>query len=596
MIRSSCTTQAESPSGALHTLFGIFDACGDHLSMEAWTTCFRIVFFKLLTTTGATHKQERKINDNDDSNWDDTAILLVQRLSRTFIQALEALSEHDTFSFISEQLFTQYSGLLGRRRLRLRTAVFGSLTDILAEAGKRISHHKLPLDSAWVIWRDNNPSTYNVGESIDNHDALIAYLQYIRQLYGLLDGGFSTIQAEAILVNHRMAITQSKVVAYGSDVDEMTMVQKLVLENLKLLPTSPLELLVKLFEEITFLVTLAFQARGDQIVKGKTYVALSKAAMAALEDIVKQHCVSPDPPTPHLLYLSFRALGVPIHLKYKWQHEGKGIPTWKRATSTALSLLNANLLRSCAQNASGSQSMWEAIVSISDGIAVAHTDDCESMSAISTDQAFDIESFLQLVETIIPTLGTPSIPDEIRRKYVESIFEHSIIHEPHPDDLARPDQELLDGLRSEHVGRVQDLPPKLRLKMSYTLLDHLFDLVAVHDGSVERVKLAQAAAPYLILRTGLVLKAYVCDQPLRGRMPQPLSQKREMYYVLKRLVELESEPRAFPEAMGVQSEHKKHLFLLFGPVTKALKASWRDKEMGAALRRVLDAVGADMGL
>ncbi|KAL8717742.1 MAG: hypothetical protein Q9225_005039 [Loekoesia sp. 1 TL-2023] len=586
----------EVRNSALHTLFGIVDACADRLGVEAWITCFRIVFFKLLAIIEATHEQESKIVDNEDSSWDETAVLLVQRLSKTFMQALEVLSEHDTFSFVSKQLLTQYAKLLGRRRLRLSRAVFTGLTEILAGAENKISHHKLPLDSAWAIWRDNNPSTYDLRGTTDNHDALIAYLQYTRQLHGLLDGGFNNTQAEAILVNHRLAITQSTAVVYGSDIDEMTTVQELALENMKLIPTSPVDILVKLVEEIAFLVTLAFQARDDQIVKGKTYVALSKAAMVALEDLVKQHCVGPDPPTAHLLSLSFRALEVPIHLKYKWQYEGKGTPTWKKAISTALSLLDADLLRRCAENASGTQSMWEGIVGISDGIAVAHTDDCESMSAISIDQAFDIESFSQLVATIIPTLGTPSIPDKICRKYVESIFQHSIIHEPHPDDLARPDQELLDGLRSQHVGRVQDLPPRLRLKMAYTLLDQLFDLVAVYDGSVERVKLAQAAAPYLILRTGLVLKAYVCDQPLRGRMPQPLSQKREMHYVLKRLVELKSEPRAFPETMGVQSEHKKHLFLLFGLVTKALKAAWRDEEMSAALRRVLDAVGADFGL
>ncbi|KAL8945729.1 MAG: hypothetical protein Q9183_008011, partial [Haloplaca sp. 2 TL-2023] len=156
--------------------------------------------------------------------------------------------------------------------------------------------------------------------------------------------------------------------------------------------------------------------------------------------------------------------------------------------------------------------------------------------------------------------------------------------------------DLLDGLGSKHIGRVQDLPPRLRSKMSYVLLDHLFDLVAVHDGSKERVKLAQAAAPYLILRVGLVLKAYICDQPLRGRMPQPLSQKREMHYVLKKIVELESEPKGIPDTTGVQSVHKKHLFLLFGLVTQALKVARRDEEMSERLRGVVEAMGMGFGI
>ncbi|KAL8684639.1 MAG: hypothetical protein Q9218_008205 [Villophora microphyllina] len=138
--------------------------------------------------------------------------------------------------------------------------------------------------------------------------------------------------------------------------------------------------------------------------------------------------------------------------------------------------------------------------------------------------------------------------------------------------------------------------------MSYVLLDQLFDLVAVHDGSLERVRLAQAAAPYLILRVGLVLKAYICDHPLRGLMPQPLSQKREMQYVLQKLVELESEPRAFPGGAvgagmggGGEVEGKKHLYLLFGLVMKAMAAARRDEKMAGRLRKVVEAVGMGFG-
>ena len=180
--------------------------------------------------------------------------------------------------------------------------------------------------------------------------------------------------------------------------------------------------------------------------------------------------------------------------------------------------------------------------------------------------------------------------------YAESVFRHSLVHEPHPDDLARPGQELMEGLRSSHIGRVDDLPPSPRSKMSYLLLDELFGLVAVHDGSPERLRLAQAAAPYLILRAGVTLKAYAMDHPLRGLMPQPWSQKKEMLYILRKLIELDSEPKAIPAAPGVTSEHKKHLHRLYGLVVKALKAAWRDETMQEALREVLVTVGDDFGI
>ena len=528
--------------------------------------------------------------------WDDTSILLIRRLSTAVMQAFAAFSGQEEFLHLWGQLLAKYTGLLDCKRLKLSGAVFGSLTEILAVVRKAGPDQSLALDPAFAIWQDHNPSDYNLRGATDNHDALVAYLQYIYQLHGLLVEGFNTAQAKAVIANLEMSITKSTALVYGSDVDEMTAVQKLVLENMKLIPTTSSGVLVQLVDKMAFLITLVFHTVGDQVMKGKTYVALSKATMAALEDLITDRCANNDVPIAYLLFLSFRALETPIRLKYKWQYEGKGISTWQKATLTALSLLDARLLRQCEVKSTDTQNMWTAIVDITSGIVTADTDNCASFSAIGDDQAFDMDMFSKLTEIIIPILGSSSLQDQIRRRYVESIFHSSIIHEPHPDDLARPDQELLDGLGSQHVGRVQDLPPRLRSKMAYALLDHIFDLVAVHDGSVERIKLAQAAAPYLILRTGLVLKAYVSDQPLRGRMPQPLSQKREMHYVLKRLVDLKSEPKAFPETMGVQSQYKKHLFLLFGLVTKALKAAWRDEEMSAALQRVLDTVGMGFGL
>ena len=59
-------------------------------------------------------------------------------------------------------------------------------------------------------------------------------------------------------------------------------------------------------------------------------------------------------------------------------------------------------------------------------------------------------------------------------------------------------------------------------------------------------RLARTAAPFLILRAALTLRSYAADQPLRGRMPQPLSQRRELGRVLARLVALRCEPSAIP--------------------------------------------------
>ncbi|KAF4635809.1 hypothetical protein G7Y89_g2274 [Cudoniella acicularis] len=132
--------------------------------------------------------------------------------------------------------------------------------------------------------------------------------------------------------------------------------------------------------------------------------------------------------------------------------------------------------------------------------------------------------------------------------------------------------------------------------MSYVCFDSLIALVSLHDSTPEQVKLAQAAAPYLILRSGLTLRAYIADQPLRGRMPQPLSQRKELLYVLKALVNLRCEPDAIPDAPGVESEGKKHLHRLYPLLAKAVRAAARDMEVLEWIGRALDEVGMEFGV
>ena len=215
------------------------------------------------------------------------------------------------------------------------------------------------------------------------------------------------------------------------------------------------------------------------------------------------------------------------------------------------------------------------------------------MAQIRADENFDVEAHSKIWRLMIPALGSSAVSDTIRRNHAESIFNNSIIHQPHPDDLAGPGQDLLVGLRSTHIGRVCALPPSPRSRFSYVLLDELFSLVAFHGNSPERIRLATAAAPYLILRAGLILKTYIMDHPLRGRMPQPWSQKKEMFYVLRKLIDLDSEPEAIPAAPGISSKNKKHLHRLYNLVRKAQQAAWRDDEMSTALGELLDAVGDD---
>ena len=539
-------------------------------------------------------------NKEVDEDLDETAVVEIDGLSGLFTQWVDTCKANESLAPMFQEFLGQLIGCLKRRSLTISNAVYGGVSKVLAEIQTSKGLGKHLLVKAWQLWRDGNPASHvdDSKRKNGNQDALTAYLLCLSEILRLKGQDLQYDQTKTILLQLRACIVESHAAAYNTDVDRMTPVQGLVLETLKSIPTSNSELIPELVRSIDGFVTLAYEQKELSPGNSQTYIALSKAAMDLLQSCIIEHIKRPDVDPTLLTTEACSALAIPLHLKYKWQTEGKGVSPWQKATLAALTILQVSMpiIHASQGGAEARLPFWEAVVIIGEGIVAADCDACVGRKEISKDQVFDIDAFKRFQKLVVPVLGSKSIIDIIRRKYAESIFTGSMIHEPHPDDLARPDQELLDGLRSTHIGRVQELPPSPRSKLSYILLDELFDLVAVHDGSPERIRLAQAAAPYLILRSGLTLKAYIMDHPLRGRMPQPWSQKKEMLHLLRKLIDLDSEPNAIPAAPGITSEHKKHLHRLYPLVTKALKAAWRDEEMTNALREVLDAVGDDFGL
>ena len=534
--------------------------------------------------------------------WNETAILLVEGLSKTFAQFLQVIRANEDFPEMWSGLLHYFRGLLERQVLSVSNAVFLGITRLLVEFEDIEKLGTTSFYKAWYLWQDSNPGSHASvrGGKEGNQDALTAHLDCLQQLLRLVSQDLALEQARRVIEELHLTIISSDIAAYSGDIDRMTPIQKYVIESLKAVPPSIPGVTAELINITARLVTLAFENERQDRREGPTYTALSKSAMDLLQSFVVDHIDPADEEAPKLLSRALQALSVPLHLKYQWHPQGKPPSTWQKATTTAVSILKkfipaVQVPLGINRSYSG---FFEDIVNISDGIVAADfpVSSGLTISDVKEDQEFDISAFSALRNLLTIALGTHLLPDAIRRNYTKSMFRGSIIHEPHPDDLPGPGQEPLEGLRNKHIGRVQDLPPSPRSKLAYLLLDELFNLVAVHDSSPERVRLAQAAAPYLILRVGITLKAYVLDQPLRGRMPQPLSQKKEMLYILRKFVELDPEPRAIPPVPGITAGNKNHLHRLYPLVLKAASAAWRDEETTKALLRVLEVVGEDFGV
>ena len=79
-------------------------------------------------------------------------------------------------------------------------------------------------------------------------------------------------------------------------------------------------------------------------------------------------------------------------------------------------------------------------------------------------------------------------------------------------------------------------------------------------------------------------------------MPQPLSQRRELLFILDKLLSLECEAYAIPDAPGATSENKKHLHRVFPLVSKAVKVAWRDQKVLDKLSQIIGSVSEEMGI
>ncbi|KAK3941430.1 hypothetical protein QBC46DRAFT_458309 [Diplogelasinospora grovesii] len=394
----------------------------------------------------------------------------------------------------------------------------------------------------------------------------------------------------------------------------------------------------------------------------RTYVAMSKESMSIMKTLIIKNASEPDIYETGAFATALFALAKPIILKYQFKIVTKSVQPWREATKTVLAVLEATLAHVGAINMprTAVQRIWQIIVSIAIGMISADLEGVPSGTNIMDDQDFDISSFRRLRELIIPALGTEAVPDKTKKAYAEGLFRTSIIHAPAPAEASvifgngDGDAVGLSALFKPRRGRTVDPPPTKRSLMSEVCLDELFSLVAVHDESNAppmvlvqpptpkmprkmslrqrkhqqeeegddewppvpgrdagknsareaettrelHVGLARTAAPYLILRCALSLRAYVADQPLRGRMPQPLSQRKELTRILRCLVDLRSEPDAIPDTPNVDSETRKHLLRLYPLLVSAVQVAGTsgDEKVLSLVTEALSAVGGELGV
>ena len=613
---------------AVQTVLRILNDSDDTFTPMDWRICYVRILEKLLALT-ILHRREM---GHSDEEWRKTIPLVIDGVSDILAQNLDLLRSDESFVKTWQRLL--YWLRTAFEFQESQPSVYAGLATIMAKVPSPDYLSPQALDQVWHFWQFAKPAETRHDQYAVQDIAIKAYLQTYRHIARLATDLDHVKRVISTLANLYQCLRVEEFASPAVGRDRTTETQNQVIDSIKLIPSNDEATSRYVMDMLAKFMLLAYNLDKHQMHKATSYSALSKAVMSILEELnVKQQIGRSNEFHRASILVTIGSLTVSLKWKYKWPKNENRPYIWMTATSAALNILESKkaILSSQSTAEKTCQSrLWKALVELLQGILHAQPLDCPWATNIPEDEQFDIDHFQRLHKLLAPLLGFPSCPETMRRSYINSLFQNSLIHQPNEHDLpSSPDNHPLENLCSEHIGRVMDLQPSLRSNLCYTLLNTLFSLVAIHDDGddgddgersstttsdeQQRLTIAKAAAPYVTLRVGLTLKAYVKDQPLRGCCPQPISQKRELWRILEMLVDLDSEPRAFVED-GLAAEldleipergdggrrrrkrKKSHLRGLFGLVRQAMKvATWsKDQKTYEALDRVMVAYDGDM--
>ncbi|KAI6778229.1 uncharacterized protein J7T54_004124 [Emericellopsis cladophorae] len=605
----------ELRNSAIQTLLRIFDAYGDRLSPETWLICVKSVVFRLLIALQVELEaaQQGAGDCSELSDWTGTAVVVLDGISTLLADYLEVLLQSPGFGKLWNDLFDHLASMLEFEILDIDTATYKALSRILSRANSKGGPTLSPenIERAWSTWSRSIPasSLSSNSTSFNNQACLSAYVSALRQVYALIQNQLTASKVEQILELLNTTVEKATMSNYSSDIEQPTQLQSEVLDAINMIRTDVTGVPSAVIEQLAVFVTLAFSDEQTNAGPGPrcTFVALSKASMTMMETLVIQHATDPDLGiyTSGALATALSALREPVTLKYQFGIKTKLEQPWRLATKTALSILNPTLsqLSKIDIAKTNSDEIWSEIAQLAAGIIQVEASVSENEPSLADDEVFDIEAFHKLRALIVPLLGTSSVSENVRKDFALSLFMASTVHHTLPAkdsfDQLTSGNDCMSSLYTIPPGRTVSTKSHPRTKMAFVALDELFSLVTVSDTTGPTVELenriACTVAPYLLVRCGNALRAFIADQPLRGRMPQPLSEKKELVRLLKKLVALRTRVDAIPTLENADSDYRKHLLRLYPLLIKSIGVN-PDDEVSRLLREALDVIGGELGL
>lgn len=377
------------------------------------------------------------------------------------------------------------------------------------------------------MWANYQPRFASVKKSRDAEKAMIAYVALQQQIKAQLAESITLANINSIVHNLKHCIESSTPAPYSSDVDALTQLQQDVLDSIESLRGSGKSAKFELVKTLAGFCMLPYSKSPTVHTSEElTHIAFAKAAIHSLEKIVLKDASDVSMIENGSLTLALEALAVNIHQKYSWPRQGKEPPLWQTATSSSVSILKA--VCQMAAPVPQDESFLSSVVKITDAVASADLDHLPVNTRLLEDETFDLQALTELHALTTPFLLVDS-KSKAFTAHIQSLFRVSLVHPPTSSDTVIPSNpsDIPALLSQKRTGRTFDPIFNPRIRMSYLCLDELFALGWKSD----------EAFPYLVLRCANPLKTYIADQPLRGRMPAPTSQRLEILYLNRKITD-----------------------------------------------------------
>ena len=628
--------KADIRNSAFQTLLNILS--DKDLSKDAWHLVLRSLLLRVLEDDTATRQIDlepghRGVGQSMESR-DQTSRLLISGVTDLVARDIRTIEKMHDFLGDWTALLDVFQKFLSLSSHAINQAIYSALTSLLALVEPPDGTWSQALDKAVELWTANPPKSGDISQPDAQQAAYIAYTDCAVQIHRILKNTMSVDLTDTFGQHLVDCVRRSSLVAYGGDSNSMTQLQTRLVEFLRALPIDTDGIAPKLLDIASTIVAMPFKEVPSPIdVKNPpSFVALSKACMDWLSDLIKSHVKEQALFESGSIERALHSICIPIEIKYNWKKPGKEPAPWKKATSTALDILplilSTTLTSSPGIDAQVCTLVWDRIASIAcaimqgDYTSLNVPDSYADIVAIEDDEQSDAKSLLALRDTVLPHLGSPAVSDSVRQKYVQGLFTASLVHAAEPGEYS--ESSPLDGLVKVRFGRVHDPEPIRREDLAYFCFSELMSMVSAapagisyntsttfetpyspakdygdHGDARTKSNLACAAAPWLLLRFALPIKAYVADQPLRGSMPMPLSMVEELLWTLERMrcLRMHESITSTGNSLGgvVEDDGKAHLRRLYPILIKAVGVAGHkrsgDGTILSSLMNLLDTIG-----